>query len=114
MWGILAMPARTVVVKKNEFSDAMYIIANGEVEVEIKPKPRTPVLLRTGNVFGEAGLLENKKRNATVRTVRASKFLVLEMRDFHRVASGHPFIRAPLGFELAPKRACPVAHWPGW
>jgi hypothetical protein len=33
-------------VKKNEFSDAMYIIANGEVEVEIKPKPRTRVLLR--------------------------------------------------------------------
>ena len=86
------LPARTVVVKKNEFSDAMYIIANGEVEVEIKPKPRTPVLLRTGNVFGEAGLLENKKRNATVRTVRASKFLVLEMRDFHRIASGHPLL----------------------
>jgi len=89
---IRVLPARTVVVKKNEFSDAMYIIANGEVEVEIKPKPRTPVLLSTGNVFGEAGLLENKKRNATVRTVRASKFLVLEMRDFHRIASGHPLL----------------------
>jgi len=49
-----------------------------------------PVLLITGNVFGEAGLLENKKRKATVRTVRVSKFLVLEMREFHRIASNHP------------------------
>jgi hypothetical protein len=36
--------------------------------------------------------LKTKKRNATVRTVSVSKFLVLEMREFHRIASNHPLL----------------------
>jgi len=36
--------------------------------------------------------LKTKNRNATVRTVRVSKFLVLEMREFHRIASNHPLL----------------------
>jgi CRP-like cAMP-binding protein len=68
----------------------MFFIVDGEVEVEIKPRPPRPIRLRTGEIFGEAGLLDNQPRNATIRTVRTSRFLVLELRDFHAIAKEHP------------------------
>jgi len=84
------IPARSAVVKKNAVTDSMFFIVDGEVEVEIKPRPPRPIRLRTGEIFGEAGLLDNKPRNATIRTVRTSRFLVLELRDFHAIAKEHP------------------------
>ena len=90
------LPARIAIVKKNAVSDAIFFIADGEVEVEVRPKPSHPVRLHTGDVFGEAGLIENKKRNATIRTVRSSRILVLELRDFHRLLEDHPSLRAKI------------------
>lgn len=90
------LPARIAVVKKNAVSDAIFFIADGEVEVDVRPKPPHPVRLHTGDVFGEAGLIENKKRNATIRTVRSSRILVLELRDFHRLFEDHPSLRAKI------------------
>ena len=84
------IPARSAVVKKNAEADSMFFIVDGEVEVEIKPRPPRPIRLRTGEIFGEAGLLDNKRRNATIRTVRTTRFLVLELRDFHAIANEHP------------------------
>ena len=84
------IPARSAVVKKNAVADSMFFIVDGEVEVEIKPRPPQPIRLKTGDIFGEAGLLDNKRRNATIRTVRTTRFLVLELRDFHNIANEHP------------------------
>ena len=84
------VPARSAVVKKNAIADSMFFIVDGEVEVELKPKPPQPVRLRSGEIFGEAGLLDNKRRNATIRTLKTTRFLVLELRDFHRIANEHP------------------------
>ena len=84
------VPARSAVVKKNAVADSMFFIVDGEVEVEIKPKPPQPIRLKTGDIFGEAGLLDNKRRNATIRTVKTTRFLVLELRDFHQIANEHP------------------------
>jgi voltage-gated potassium channel len=84
------IPARSAVVKKNAIADAMFFIVDGEVEVDIKPRPPHPIRLKTGDIFGEAGLLDNKRRNATIRTVRTTRFLVLELRDFHNIANEHP------------------------
>jgi voltage-gated potassium channel len=84
------VPARSAVVKKNAIADSMFFIVDGEVEVEIKPKPPAPIRLKTGDIFGEAGLIDNKRRNATIRTVKTTRFLVLELRDFHQIANEHP------------------------
>ena len=84
------VPARSAVVKKSAVADSMFFIVDGEVEVEIKPKPPQPIRLKTGDIFGEAGLLDNKSRNATIRTVKTTRFLVLELRDFHQIANEHP------------------------
>lgn len=84
------IPARSAVVKKNAVADSMFFIVDGEVEVEMKSRPPQPIRLKTGDIFGEAGLLDNKRRNATIRTVRTTRFLVLELRDFHNIANEHP------------------------
>jgi voltage-gated potassium channel len=84
------IPARSAVVKKNAVADSMFFIVDGEVEVEIKPRPPQPIRLKTGDIFGEAGLLDNKLRNATIRTIKTTRFLVLELRDFHAIAKEHP------------------------
>jgi voltage-gated potassium channel len=44
-------PARTVVVKKNDFSDSIFFIADGEVEVQIRPKPKLPLGQRRMTIF---------------------------------------------------------------
>lgn len=84
------IPAGSEIVRRGQFSDSMYFIVDGEVEVEVSP---TPVRLRTGHFFGEAGLLENKPRNATVTTVRTTQFLVLGLSQFHELMIRQPDIR---------------------
>ncbi|CAM3806543.1 cyclic nucleotide-gated ion channel [Polynucleobacter antarcticus] len=83
------LPAGATVFKKHSAPDAIYFIADGEVEIQIFPKPPTPIRLRSGDVFGEAGLLENRKRNASIKTTQNSRFLVLDLHDFHTLISKH-------------------------
>jgi voltage-gated potassium channel len=87
------LPKNTVVFKKNSMPDAIYFIADGAVEVQIYPRPPSPIILKTGDVFGEAGLLENRKRNATIRTIRATRLMVLDLHDFHRLANDHASLK---------------------
>ena len=85
----IVLPKNTVVFKKNSSPDAIYFIADGEVEVLIHPRPPTPIILKKGEVFGEAGLLENRKRNATIKTICATRLMALNLNDFHRLANDH-------------------------
>jgi voltage-gated potassium channel len=85
----IVLPKNTTVFKKNSTPDAIYFIADGAVEVQIHPKPPSPIILKKGDVFGEAGLLENRKRNATIKTIRATRLMVLDLHDFHRLANDH-------------------------
>ena len=50
---------------------------------------KATVLLGAGSFFGEVALLAGGVRNATVRTVRPSTLLVLDVMDFHTMAAQH-------------------------
>lgn len=89
----IVLPKNTVVFKKNSMPDAIYFIADGAVEVQIHPRPPSPIILKKGDVFGEAGLLENRKRNATIKTIRATRLMVLDLHDFHRLANDHASLK---------------------
>jgi len=89
----IVLPKNTVVFKKNSSPDAIYFIADGAVEVQIHPRPPSPIILKKGDVFGEAGLLENRKRNATIRTIRATRLMALDLHDFHRLANDHASLK---------------------
>ena len=73
------VPPDTVVLRRGDQADAMYFIANGEVEVEIGPKA---VRLGEGEFFGEIALMRHTVRTVTVRTVTRCRLLVLVAEEF--------------------------------
>ncbi len=87
MLRLIHLADRTVVVKRGQRGDCMYIIAEGEVEVRVVPEP---VRLRAGDFFGEIALLQEGLRTATVVTTRPSTLLLLEVSDFKAFSALHP------------------------
>jgi CRP-like cAMP-binding protein len=57
-----------VIVQKGEAAEHFYVIIRGDVEI-VQPDPQEAVVarLRSGQYFGEIGLLRGGKRIATVR-----------------------------------------------
>jgi hypothetical protein len=62
----LSIPADTVVVTEGEIADAFYVVLSGELEV-LAGERRINVM-RPGDWFGEIGLLEGRRRTASVRS----------------------------------------------
>jgi CRP-like cAMP-binding protein len=81
--------AGDVVVQKNEPGDSLFVILGGSARVRGKPAARR---LRTGDYFGELGLLHGAPRSATV--VAAGELHVMKLpRDaFLRIARREPEI----------------------
>lgn len=69
----------TTIFRRGDPPDAMYFIAAGEAEVDVKP---APLRLREGDFFGEIALLRDTPRTATIRTVTQCRLLVLDKEDF--------------------------------
>jgi len=86
----LVIPAHVVVITKGDSSTSLFFIADGEVEVDLHPEPRR---MKTGEFFGEAGLLQNKPRSATVTTVKPTRFLVLGLAEYQSMMSRAPELR---------------------
>ncbi|MCW0234253.1 MAG: cyclic nucleotide-gated ion channel/potassium channel family protein [Ferrovibrio sp.] len=95
------VPAGAVVVRKGDRAEAMFFIMAGEVEVEILPEP---VVLGTGQHFGEIALLNRTDRTATVIAISTCRLLTLEVADFQRLLQVHPTIREHIS-SLAEQRA---------
>jgi voltage-gated potassium channel len=89
----LVIPAHVIVITKGEFSTSLFFIADGEVEVDLEPEPRR---MKTGEFFGEAGLLQNKPRSATVTTVKPTRFLVLGLAEYQDLMARAPDLRKRL------------------
>lgn len=67
-----------VIVRKGDPAHSMFIIATGEVEVQL---PEEPVRLGEGAFFGELAAVRNARRSATVTAARRSRLLVLDSGD---------------------------------
>lgn len=94
-------PPRFVVVRRDEPGDAMFFIADGEVEVRL---PREPVRLRQGGFFGEMALLDRLPRNATIVTTLPTTLLVLYASDFYEIAAHIPSLVAAVEKEARRRR----------
>ena len=81
-----------IIVRKGEEGDSMFIIASGEVEVDLGPG-REPIVLGPGQFFGELALLERVTRTATVRAAGECKLLELQATDFNELMQHHPELR---------------------
>ncbi|UUX48633.1 cyclic nucleotide-binding domain-containing protein [Nisaea acidiphila] len=56
-----------MIFERNDYTNSVYSIVNGAVDVQINPKdPREVVTLGTGAFFGEMGLIAGRRRTATI------------------------------------------------
>ncbi|MBN2472564.1 MAG: cyclic nucleotide-binding domain-containing protein [Anaerolineae bacterium] len=78
-----------VIFEENSRSDELYIIANGEVEIQVNPDliggalpgPQTIATLRRGQSFGEVALVDEGLRSASARCAQHDTHLVIIPRD---------------------------------
>jgi voltage-gated potassium channel len=84
------IPPDTVIVRKGDVAQAMFFILEGDVEVEVSPRPTR---LTAGQYFGEIALLKDVERTATVISITEVHLLVLGVKDFRRLIDENPQIR---------------------
>lgn len=86
----LALPGERIIAKGAR-GDAMYFIASGAVEVQVRG---VPVRLGSGDFFGEIALVTRLPRTADVIALGYCHLLALRQRDFDRLLAGNPELRA--------------------
>ena len=87
------------IVREGEMSGRFYIITSGEVEVvrQVDGKEQQLRRLGPGDHFGEIGLIGNRRRTATVRTVTDTSVLSLARQDFAALVEHLPALQDALG-----------------
>ena len=81
----------TVIARRGEPAHAMYLIADGEVEVKLRHKH---LRLGAGHFFGEIAALRRTRRSATVTAVTPTRLLVLDTLDLHALMDRQPALAA--------------------
>jgi voltage-gated potassium channel len=81
----------TVIARRGEPAHAMYLIADGEVEVKLRHKH---LRLGAGQYFGEIAALRRTRRSATVTAVTPTRLLVLDTLDLHALMDRQPALAA--------------------
>jgi cytochrome P450/CRP-like cAMP-binding protein len=89
---LLSYPPGAVIVRQGDPADRFFIIVRGRVEVTNRHPSGGEIALGSlgaGDFFGEAGLLQSRPRNATVRASADAEVEVMALgRDeFHRLMS---------------------------
>ena len=79
-----------VLIKEGAAGREFFVIIDGTVDVERGGKKIDA--LGPGDFFGEASLLTDKPRNATVKTTSDVQAVVLTKQRFRQVLSQHPLI----------------------
>ncbi len=95
-----------VVMRRGAPGDCMYFIVDGEVEIQIKPKP---IVLESGSFFGEIALITGGPRTATAVALGETVLLSLDIAHFRQLAATRPELMAAIDVEA--KRR--VAEGPG-
>jgi hypothetical protein len=75
------------IVTQGEPGERFYLIAAGEVEIDIDDGPRQRQT--AGECFGEIALLNDVPRTATVTALRGCRLLALDRRHFVGAVTGH-------------------------
>ena len=94
--------AGEVIIRQGDPSDALYVVAAGEVEVVRNAGPAEVALDRfdRGTVFGEVGLLGGTERMATVRAVGEAEVLRLGRDGFEALLAVHPEVADALAGQV--------------
>ncbi len=88
-----------VVFSEGNASDFAYIIESGRFKVSKTfedGKVRVICILKTNNIFGEMGVIEEVPRSATVTALENSKVSVMDKTDFDMLAERNPQALMPV------------------
>lgn len=88
-------PEEQVVISEGEPGERVYLIIEGEVAVCKGSNAHQQIRLDTmgaGDYFGEMALFEEAERSATIRTLKPSRFLVLDKQEFNELVREYPGI----------------------
>ncbi len=88
----LVLPGEFI-VRKGDAGSAMYFVSSGAISVDIEPEP---VILGSGQFFGELALLKDAPRNADVHAVGFCDLLVLERAAFQKLLAENPDLKATI------------------
>jgi CPA1 family monovalent cation:H+ antiporter len=88
----LAIPGETICAKGDE-GNSMYFVSSGAIAVQVDPQP---VMLGSGDFFGELALLTGAPRTVDVVAETFSDLLILERRDFQKLLDDNPDLRTTI------------------
>lgn len=91
------VPEKTILFRGGDPSSCLFMIKRGEVEIytENRQGKRSVLgILKTGNFFGEIGVLLDRPRMAFARTTKPSELLELSKKDLEAFALQHSDIRS--------------------
>jgi CRP/FNR family transcriptional regulator, cyclic AMP receptor protein len=91
-------PPDSVVIQAGDPSRAFYLILGGQARVLGKPRGG---LLRTGDYFGEMGLIDGEPRAASIVAVDELQVMTLPRPPFLRLLEQEPGIAVAMLAELA-------------
>jgi CRP-like cAMP-binding protein len=92
-----------IVVLTGTPSDSFYVVLGGSAKARGKPAART---LRTGDYFGELGLLSGATRSATVVATSALHVMRLPRESFLQLTGRHPGV----SFEMLDNLGRQIRH----
>lgn len=93
------LPEHRLLFSKGDRGDRLYILVNGHVAVsdlEGHADDEEPLLLDSGDFFGEVALLDKSPRNATITTVTPCLFLTLTQRRLADLMAAIPALQAAI------------------
>ena len=83
--------AGVTITRRGEPAHAMYLIADGEVEIRL---PDRRIRVATGHFFGEVAAIRRARRSATIVAITPTRLLVLDAVDLHALMDREPQIAA--------------------
>jgi CRP-like cAMP-binding protein len=96
---LISLDRGEVLFHENDVSDALYVIAEGEVAVQTEGPPRAESRLGAGGFLGEVALMTDQPRSATVVCTQAAELLRIDRHTLARVLANHgDVLRAVLRF----------------
>ena len=95
-------PAGQVLVEIGQPGSGLFVIQDGEVQVELNGRV---VTRGPGDFFGEIALLTDRPRTARVRATTSVRCWALARKDFVRLLEDHPTIAVRMLPALAEKLA---------
>ncbi|MEO8000275.1 MAG: cyclic nucleotide-binding domain-containing protein, partial [Arenimonas sp.] len=98
--------AGEVIFHRNDYTNSLFCIVDGEVEIQALGKDGSPVSfgMKTGNFFGELGLISGRRRAATVIASKDSVLIETPRRSMLKLLASVEAVRRTLD-EVSLKRA---------